>query len=893
MLLSERETQLAELRRALDQARDGRGVTTIVTGEAGIGKTSLVEYFAVHASQEALILTGACEALFSPRPLGPFHDIVNALGGQLLAQLKASAKPIDLFHGLLGALKKQSRPTVIIVEDAHWADHATLDFIRFVGRRISKLPAVLIVTYRDDEVGADHPLVFMLAELPPDSRVRIKLPGLSREAVEQLSNQSARHLPDLFRLTGGNPFFVTEALRAPTDAIAPNVREAVLARARNLGPAARGVLDLVCVVPDRVELSLLEQLLGHDLAGLEQCMERGLLRLEGDFVCFRHEIARLAFEDGLLPGKRAGLHRKVLGALTKLGSDANTVTRLAHHAIAARDPSYVLRYAPAAARAARERSAHRESAHLLKAAIPYVGALGLRERAEFHESRMHAHFLVGEHAEGIRASVAAYELWALAGDDYARGRNIVRRFAFPWAVREANAREQSPAGDHCAPQPVLEEASRVGHMRTLANVAIELLNRFPPSLDLALAHATLATLPTVDDLTTAVHHWRQARALADLPGDAEEVAEVLARIVLAELVCFGGATADSLQRLMHHSRAAGVDRRVVTAFAFDALRAIGCGDLAYAERAVRNGLTFAEDRELGDFQQTHLLHWSNAALSAARGDWRTAQTPSQYEVAGKRPGVSPLMAAILLLNRALLASRQGLPVKEDWLRTAFTPHTEVLLHDVFRRHRAYAEMAWLAGDMAAARGSADIAWRIAEKWRHPWICGEVLLLRRLIGEDDDSQTTVEVAPPYAALFGGDWRGSAQQWRAIGQPYHEALALILGSEEGLRQGFGLLDALGATAVAHRIREQLRERGRRNVPRGPIARTKGNPGRLTERELEVLGCLAEGLSNSQIASRLHRSVRTVDHHVAAVIEKLGANGRLHAVALARERKMLAGP
>lgn len=230
--------------------------------------------------------------------MGPFYDIVHALGGQLLTQLQNGDKPVDLFHGLLDSIRRHDRPSVLVLEDVHWADHATLDFLRFVARRIPKLPAMLVCTYRDNEVGADHPLMSVLGEIPPGDQITLKLPALSRPTVERLAREAGRAEADVFRITGGNPFFVSEILVSPSDTIAPNVRQAVLSRARYLSSGARALLDLVSVVPDRLELALLEGPLGVDPGALEEYTERGLLVMYQDHASFRHEIARRSSSNG-------------------------------------------------------------------------------------------------------------------------------------------------------------------------------------------------------------------------------------------------------------------------------------------------------------------------------------------------------------------------------------------------------------------------------------------------------------------------------------------------------------------------------------------------------------------------------------------------------------------
>jgi predicted ATPase len=152
--LLEREDALGVLRSAVTDAEAGRGSVVLLFGEAGIGKTSVVRAFCREVDRRARVLVGACDDLLAPRMLGPLHDVVGSAGGSPLAAALRSSRDAVL-DAVQEELSDPHRPTVLVVEDAHWADEATLDVLRFVGRRIADLPAVLLVTYRDDEVGPD------------------------------------------------------------------------------------------------------------------------------------------------------------------------------------------------------------------------------------------------------------------------------------------------------------------------------------------------------------------------------------------------------------------------------------------------------------------------------------------------------------------------------------------------------------------------------------------------------------------------------------------------------------------------------------------------------------------------------------------------------------------
>src|SRR5882724_4995593 len=236
MELLEREQSLADLTRWLE-ATAGGGCIALVSGEAGIGKTSLLQEFS-RRQRLARVLWGACDALFTPRPLAPLHDIARQTQGDLLATMQSGATRERIFTAALDELERGAA-SLVVFEDVHWADEATLDLLKFLGRRIQRTRSMLAATYRDDEVGARHPLRFVIGDFPRASVRRVPLAPLTRPAVEQLARQAGRPLKDLYGVTGGNPLFVTEALAGTTDSVPVTVRDAVLARAARLSPTAR------------------------------------------------------------------------------------------------------------------------------------------------------------------------------------------------------------------------------------------------------------------------------------------------------------------------------------------------------------------------------------------------------------------------------------------------------------------------------------------------------------------------------------------------------------------------------------------------------------------------------------------------------------------------------
>ena len=314
--LVERDAARQALAKARADAALGRGRTVLAYGEAGIGKTSLLRAaFGPPAHPAAWrVLWGGCDALFSPRPLGPLFDMAAQLGAHVRAMLVREGQRSELFAALLEQLRSSMSPTALVFEDVHWADAATLDCIKFIGRRVEGVKALLVLSYRDDELDQRHPLRAVLGDLPAPQTVRIPLAPLTEAGVAELARRHGTMRHGLFESTRGNPFFVVESLRG--DALPATVRDSVLARAARLRPSVRSVLDFVAIVPTRSEAALLEAVVGPSTDDLAAAVHSGLLLADGAHIRFRHELARIAVEQALSSPAAMSLHASALGGRT-------------------------------------------------------------------------------------------------------------------------------------------------------------------------------------------------------------------------------------------------------------------------------------------------------------------------------------------------------------------------------------------------------------------------------------------------------------------------------------------------------------------------------------------------------------------------------------------------
>ena len=397
--LLERDEQFATLFEALSDARIGRGRVVFVAGEAGAGKTSLARGFCDAVDDRARILVGACDPLSTPRPLGPFLDVVEG-DGELAELVRVGASPADVFGALHAWLGEQ--PTVLVLEDLHWGDEATLDVLRLLTRRIEDVPALVVATFRNDGLPRTHPMQILLGDLATATAVdRLSLPPLSSDAVRELALGHDVDPDELYRTTEGNPFFVTQVLATGYAGVPATVRDAVLARSASLDRAALDLLETIALVPPRAEPWLLDAVAGDSLDRIEDCLSSGLVAIDERGVSFRHELARLATVDVTPSTRRRAIHRRVLAALAGRHDQELDYARLAHHAEAAGDAAAVLLYAPEAARSAATAGAYREAAAQYERALRFGAALEPGERAELLEGRSRACYLADDQLEAI------------------------------------------------------------------------------------------------------------------------------------------------------------------------------------------------------------------------------------------------------------------------------------------------------------------------------------------------------------------------------------------------------------------------------------------------------------------------------------------------------------
>ena len=777
--LLERDDELDALVRLVRaMRRTGRGAVALVTGEAGSGKSALTAALHSRVADDVLVAVGGCDDLLAPRSLGPFRDMAETLPG-LASALSRAATSDDVLPALLRLLA--ATPTVLVLEDVHWADDVTLDAIRYLSRRITGVPAILLLTFRPEDVEATHPLRRILGSLGSSSTRRVELAPLSVDGVRRLAGVDEIEATEIHRVTRGNPFFVTEVLAAGADGVPPTVRDAVAARVGRLPAAARRLAERVAVVPSRTERWLAESLAGDEPDALVQLERSGVVIGGHDHVSFRHELARQAIESSLTIGELVQANREVLDVL--LRQPHVEPSRVVHHAVRAVRLDLLVRYGPVAADDAQRAGAHRQAAETLRVLLEHANRLDPDQAARLLTQRAYSLYVVNEYEAALSSARSAIEAAERSHSLVllAEALMVLSRIVYfargPVQARQAAARAVD----------ILEGLDDDARLTAAL-------------IELARGHSNLATVGIVAHPDPdAVRHAERALELCDRLQRDDLRAQALCYLGSARLAQGDPRGAQDIDHALALGAAETRPETRIRTYVNAAGSAYRAGRLDDAEWYSAEGLRLAADGEFaaGEYR----LNLTVAMVAASRGRWDHAIADLRQLVYGPgQPGVMGLLARGVL---ARLLARVGDPeagavLAEAWRDPASTGDSYV----AGPLAAAQAELDWLAGTAGAVPPRVRAALALAAQTGHTAAQAEVCGYLRRAGHD--VAAPIDAPGPWGPSLTGLWRAAASAWQALGERYEQAVEMALSGDETARAaGLDILADLGAVATHARV------------------------------------------------------------------------------------------
>ncbi len=867
-MLVEREQPVQSLLELAKNASDGHGAVALVSGEAGIGKTSALEEMRVRASADCTVVWGGCDALFTPRVLGPLHDMAESLGPEVKQLLADGSHPSRLFAAVLKHMESMHEPLVLVFEDVHWADHATLDFLKYIGRRISMLRTLLVMSFRDDEISSDHPLTQVLGELPSSCTHRIELLPLSREGVNALGASFGQVGDEIYQITGGNPFFVTELLACQGDAletIPASVKDAVGSRVNRLALAEREFLETISVIPGPVSRHVLQPLFGISGDTLAMaCVGRNLLMQDVNrSLRFRHELARLATLSRISASERRAIHSRVLAALMSIEPEP-PMDQLVHHAAGALDARRVLRYAPRAAASASAAGAHREAAAHLATALKFIDDAEPEIAAQLYEDWAYeAGLALQINDDVLEARRHAITLWRAIDRMDKVGENLRWLSRLHWYRGEA------------------AEASH------FADEAVRVLEDTPPSSERAMAYSLRSQLHMLNDRMDEAIDWgnRALRLAADYDNDEVRI-HALNNVGTAMIYRDRPEGIELLEESLELALKVGHDEHAARVYTNLAEYGVDFKNFELAERIISDGISFDTQHDLDSW--THYLVGRLAQLRLEQGRLRDAETIATGVLKLDRQTLLMKLPSLIVLARVRL--RMGAGDAQELAQRALqdamaTDESQYLVPALFN----LIEAAWLDDKPNTAAEHLQRLASINVRQLHTWNIGEAAVWASRIGFKLPRGFDVQLPAPCAAEIAGRQDEAADAWELLGAPYSAALSLLQEGKQttapAIARAIKLLDRIEARAAAAKARSIARGLGfAKQMPRsrrGHYGAAKHHPLGLTKREQDILALVASGATNRDIAKALARSQRTVEHHVSSVLSKLHVANRMEAM------------
>jgi DNA-binding CsgD family transcriptional regulator len=855
MELIERAGFLASMQQTFQNVDAGEGHCIFVSGEAGIGKTSLVKKFCNTLKNRYNIYQGTCDALFSPRPLAPLYDILLQVWNNLPEYSTDIRERTKLFTEFFFEIKNKKEVSVIVFEDIHWADEATLDFIKFFARRITQLQCLFILTYRDNEIDSRHPLRNTLGQLNPDSFTRLQLLPLSKEAVEKMAEEKGYKGEDVYTISGGNPFYVNEILASYSLGVPDNIKDSILSVYNRVDGKTKEVWQILAVLPTGLETKYLEKMEPCYAPEIETSLELKILVPKNDVIFFKHELFRRTIESALSPLLKINLNKRILDLFQDSFEKNGEIERIIHHAKNANEYVIVERYSPLAAKRAACIGAHIEAAKLYLTAIEYYRDSDKDKLIELYECYAYECYLTNQVKEAIIYEQKSLNLLKEKNDVEKIG-NSMRFLSRLWWYNGNRKKAETFAGE-----------------------AIDILSKQPSSSAKAMAFSNMSHLKMLADQTDECIHWgNKAIAMAKELGNEEILSHALNNVgdVRMRIPSSKQKGIELLKQSLEIALKNSYHEHAARAYSNLISSAIVVKEYALAKEILDTGIPYCEERNLDSW--TTLMLSEKARLNFETGNWKEAFHIADNLIKNEERIPLAKINALMVVTR--IKTRRGDGDILPLLLEAKAIALEAMeLQSIIPAIVSSLEYEWITAKNILEKKVLDdvinMVYEMGNIYTNSefayWLAktGKQVIQLREIYEGYDMSNLAK-AHKAAAL-----------WKQLCCPYEEALALFEGNETDKKLAIEVMHNLGADAVYEKMKFKMRASGIKSIPRGMRQSTKSNPANLTTRELDILQLLKEGLQNKEIGERLFISPKTVDHHISSIFFKLDVNSRTKAV------------
>lgn len=855
MTLIERDVFLIALQKHFNNVEGGKGHCILLSGEAGIGKSALIKAFCKEQSNNCCIFQGSCDDLFTPRTLAPLYDVLWQVNKQRWPVPPSHEERSVLFASFFQELSTKKQHFLIVFEDIHWADEGTLDFIKFFIRRIDQLPCLFILSYRDNEIYTNHLLRNVLGKLPSDSFTKLILTPLSKPAVIEMAKLKDFNGEEVYSITGGNPFYVNEILASYSPGVPDNIKDSILSVYERQKESTKNAWQLWSVMPEGLEVDRVARIkLKWDI---NHCFAIGVLIVQKDKVVFKHELYRRTIEESLTPFKRMEMNKMVLEFFLKVFEEKGEIERLLHYAKNANEKKLVVKYAPMAAKKATAIGAHKEASKLWHTVIEYAEDSDKFQLAAYYEAYARACYFSNQMSEAIKYSEKVLKIWKEVANLEKIGYNLCFLSHVCWFDGHGKYAED------------------------YAIEALELYNDQPPSSLKAMSYSNMSRIKMLSDKPEACIYW------------GEKAIEMGKELQNERILSHALNNMGTVQMLFPQSEKKGeamlnqsleialknsYQEHAARAYSNLLSSAIRIKNYSLANRALEEGIRYCEEWNL-HFRIAYLLALK-ARLNLDKGNWDEALNIADNLL--KNEHQPDLIKMCVLIISSKIRMRKG----EDALMNLLEAKT--LAFETKEPQRiisaiiALAEYEWLTSKTIIAKEDLN---KIIQYFNHTTIysekneflfwmkkAGRQFVLQNKTTESYDFNFNIKAS-----------NGTAFSENAI-CPYEQALHMFTGNEKDKRKALLIIQNLGATAVYEKLKQEMKNSGIKNIPRGIRASTRSNAAFLTCREMDILHLLKEELHNKEIANKLYISAKTVDHHVSSIMFKLEVNSRSKAVTMA---------